>query len=111
MSSTGDQKVKTATLAVAKTIESSVFESAVVIMGVPEEHARSILSRVLNTVSVSEKDLHIQVLGLVMPQVERGLRTYLSHSETSEVMSGLENLVLGWDAAVKAKVPTPRHRY
>ena len=80
---------------------SLVFESAVVIMGLPEQCSRSILRAVLSTVRIAEEDLHIQVLGLVLPQVEHRLRSHLSHSETSEVILGLEKLILGWDVAGK----------
>lgn len=76
---------------------SLVFESAVVVMGLPEQLSRSLLREVLHTVSIAEEKLKIEVLGLVMPQVERRLRIYLSSSQTSEVMLRLEKLVLEWE--------------
>ncbi len=77
-----------------------VFDSAVAIMGAPEHRSRSILRAVLSTVSISEENLHIQVLGLLLPQVESQLRIHLSPSETSEIMLGLEKLILAWDSTV-----------
>ena len=82
-------------------IGSLVFESAVVVMGLPEQLSRSLLREVLNTVSISEEKLKIEILGLVLPQVERRLRIYLSSSETSEVMLRLEKLVLEWEIALQ----------
>ncbi len=78
-----------------------VFDSAVAIMGTPEHRSRSILGAVLSTVSISEENLHIQVLGLLLPQVERQLRVHLSPSEISEIMSGLQKLILGWDSSIR----------
>lgn len=80
---------------------SLVFESAVVVMGLPEQLSRSLLREVLHTVSISEEKLRIEVFGLVMPQVERRLRIYLSAQETSEIMLRLEKLVLEWDVALQ----------
>lgn len=80
---------------------SLVFESAVVVMGLPEQLSRSLLREVLHTVSISEEKLRIEVLGLVMPQVERRLRIYLSSQETSEIMLRLEKLVLEWGVALQ----------
>ena len=78
-------------------IGSLVFESAIAVMGLPEQLSRSLLREVLNTVSIPEEKLQIEVLGLVMPQVERRLRIYLSSTETAEVMLRLEKLVLEWE--------------
>ena len=90
-------EVGSETVDVLERVGSLVFESAIVVMGLPEQVSRPLLSGVLSSLNIEEEALRIEVLGLVMPQIDSRLRSYLSPSETGDVMHWLQALIIDWD--------------
>ena len=81
---------------------SLVFENAILALDLPEHLSRALLTERLAIIGLRPKDLTIELLGTLMPQVDETMRLCLPQGEAREAMARLTAFVIDWE-----ELPTP----
>ncbi|MBT8493441.1 MAG: hypothetical protein KJO07_10325 [Deltaproteobacteria bacterium] len=73
-----------------------VYEQAVTMMGLEDAVARLLLSNTLEAFAMDKKELSIEELGNLLPELETRFGKFLSQEETQVAMGRLRNLIFDW---------------
>lgn len=76
---------------------SLVFETAIVALELPEHMSRSLLAERLERIGLKPKDLTIELLGGLMPQMDESMRLCLPQTEARSAMTRLTAFIIGWN--------------
>ena len=76
---------------------SLVYENAVIAMNLPELMIRALLSENLAVVGLDPKDLTIELLSGLMPQIDDTLRLCLPPEKARSAMAKLTTFIIQWD--------------
>jgi hypothetical protein len=79
---------------------SQVYEAAVVGMELNESLARLLLDSSLLTLGIDRKELSIDELGSMLPEIDSRLRRFIEPTQVDDVMRRLHHLIFRWDETV-----------